>query len=55
MDKKGKYWYKITTYYCPICGKDDTFRTRVYEKDVPRPPEWNNRHEFRDMYDWCDS
>jgi hypothetical protein len=46
------YWYHISSYYCPICGRDDTFRERRY---TPRPDRWEDRHEFKEVYDYCDA
>lgn len=27
---KGKYWYKIYVGECPVCGRDASYRERVY-------------------------
>lgn len=31
---KQKYWYRITHYLCPVCGHDDVYRERVYDKEA---------------------
>lgn len=45
VNAKTKYWYKTTVHYCPICGSDETFRERVYQK----PDKW----EWHEYYDYC--
>ena len=45
-----KYWYFISVEYCPVCGRDDTWRERRYS---PRPEKWEDRHSFKEVYDWC--
>lgn len=45
------HWYKITVFYCPLCGQDRTFRERQYG---PKPEERNLRYRVREVYDWCD-
>jgi hypothetical protein len=46
-----KYWYFISVYSCPVCGKEEVFRERRY---TPRPNAWEDRHYWNDRaYDWC--
>lgn len=45
-----KYWYMTYVEYCPVCGKEDTWRERRY---TPRPEKWEDRHDFKEVYDWC--
>ena len=46
------YWYLITIYYCVICGKEDKYRERIYDK--PKPENWNERNIFiENMCDKC--
>ncbi len=42
-----KHWYKIFIHYCPVCGKEDVFRERVYGK---KPVQ---THFMTIMYDGC--
>ena len=48
----GKYWYYTTWYYCPVCGKTDTYRERKYGY---RPKLWKNRNKEIEDYDYCNS
>jgi uncharacterized Zn finger protein (UPF0148 family) len=45
------YWYKYTTYYCPVCGHQEDYKERVYDR--PKPEEYSLRHEFKESYDYC--
>ena len=39
--KTSRYcWYRITYYECPLCGKTDTYRERMYTK---KPKDRNKR------------
>lgn len=44
---KRKYWYQTTIEFCPVCGSEDRYRERVYEK--PEVPIILKEH-----YDWCE-
>jgi hypothetical protein len=44
------HWYMITTYYCPVCGNESTYRERRYD---PRPEAYEDRHKFIQSFDWC--
>ena len=44
---KRKYWYILHIYECPICGRGEEYRERVYEK----PASYWVHHT---SYDWCD-
>lgn len=46
-----RHWYFIHTDYCPVCGRDDTSRERVYGISPDDPQE---RRAFHESYDWCD-
>ena len=46
------YWYKTTVYYCPLCGRDDTYKERVYDEEKPK--EWEKRFTFKEVWDYCD-
>jgi len=47
---KRKHWYKIDKYECPVCGRGEEFRTRMYT-DRPEKPE--DRVTWHEQYDWC--
>lgn len=44
------HWYYITVHYCPLCGREETFRERRFD---PRPEDWKDRHEFLERWDYC--
>lgn len=48
-----KYWILFTSYYCPLCGRDTTFRERIYDR--PKPEDWNERHIMFEEWDYCDA
>jgi hypothetical protein len=45
------YWYYIVSDYCPVCGREDITRTRLYGE---KPKTWDERHKYNERYDWCD-
>ncbi len=45
-----KYWYFITTYYCPMCGSTTEYRERRY---TPKPKDWQDRHLEKESWDYC--
>lgn len=47
-----RHWYFTDEHYCPICGRSDGGRQRVYG---PRPEAWEDRHYFTESYDYCDA
>lgn len=49
---RGKYWYRIYHYLCPICGSDQISKRRIYS--APKPDSEEERHEYRDAYCGCD-
>ena len=49
--KEGKYWYKYTTFYCPVCGHEDRYKERVYNEFKPK--EYYKRHILTECYDNC--
>jgi hypothetical protein len=48
---KKKYWIYTEVWYCPVCGRGETFKERRYDK---KPEEWEKRNEYRESYDYCD-
>ena len=41
--RKRKYWYFITEWECPLCGRVETFRQRHYTR---KPKAYCKRHEW---------
>lgn len=48
------HWYKIYMYECPVCGRSEEIRERVYCDDQPKPDDPAERHIYEISYDWCD-
>ena len=40
------HWYMIHTWYCVLCGREDTYRERRY---TPRPEEPQQRVDLQEM------
>lgn len=49
-----KHWYKIYIGECPVCGRDKSFRVRVYGKKPPNPAKRYLYMTLQECYDWCD-
>ena len=49
--KRRRYWYRVHFYDCPVCGRHETLRERVYGR---KPKGYDKTHEFHTKYDWCD-
>lgn len=47
---RPKYWYRTTIQECPICGRGDTYRERMYTK---KPADVRKRYIYETHYDWC--
>lgn len=45
-----KYWYRLTTHACPICGSEHRYRERMY---TPKPEDAAERYQYIEIYDWC--
>ena len=52
MSRTHGYWIMYHEDYCPVCGRTQVYRERVY--DEPKPVEWSARHIVREVYDWCE-
>jgi hypothetical protein len=39
------HWYKISTWYCVLCGHEDTYRERMF---TPRPEDHNQRRTLHE-------
>jgi len=48
--KIKKHWYYITTFCCPMCGKEHVYRERKY---TIKPPAASKRRTYHDRYDGC--
>ena len=46
-----EHWYKITIHYCPLCGKEDKYRERIYGE---KPKDHNERYVIKEYWDYCD-
>ena len=40
---KKSYWIEFDHWYCPPCGGEDIYRTRIYDR--PKPESWDERHK----------
>ncbi len=49
--KENRMWYQYYTEYCPVCGKSHTTKEAV--RDRPKPEEWDDRHETKEVFDYC--
>lgn len=47
-----KYWYLYVYEFCPVCGRDESYKIRQYTE---KPEEYDKRHVTEQVYDWCDS
>jgi hypothetical protein len=45
-----KHWYKQFTTECPLCGRGETIRERVYGEKPKNPEEM---YSFESYYDSC--
>jgi len=49
---RRRHWYRLYIGECPVCGRDQSYRERVYG----RRPAWGKRYIFlpdAQAYDWC--
>lgn len=51
--RANKYWILFEYHECPICGRGQTYRERIYDK--PKPLNPSERHVWVPDYDWCDA
>lgn len=49
---KKLYWIRFHYYDCPVCGRGDEVRERVY--DEPKPESAVERHILHEAYDRCE-
>jgi len=47
---KNHYLYKTTIYYCPVCGKETSYKERQYTSK----PEKDRRIVRKEQYDYCE-
>lgn len=45
------YWYEYFTDYCPVCARSDDYKIRVYDR--PKPDTYEERHHFKETFDYC--
>lgn len=53
IKEKKKYWYKFYIGECPVCGKDKSYKERVYGE---KPKDSKERYEHipdTQTYDGC--
>ena len=50
-NKKQKYWYKFDHYVCPLCGREDNYKERIYDKQ--KPELYRDRHDYHEVWDGC--
>ena len=46
------HWYKLTIFYCPICGRERKYRERIYGN---KPTDASKRTIINEAYDYCDA
>lgn len=46
-----RHWYRIYHYYCPVCGRHDEIRERMYGR---KPKDWQKRVSYHDRWDGCE-
>ena len=49
---KKSIGYLKLVYYCPLCGREDVYRERMFTK---KPKDHNKRSEWIDKYDYCEA
>ena len=47
----NKHWYKMYVGECPVCGRDQSFRERVYGK---RPKNPKKRYVYLNQFETYD-
>lgn len=48
--KQGKYWYKFECSLCPLCGREDRYKTRMYTE---KPESPSDRYFIEEVWDYC--
>ena len=49
------HWYKIYVGECPVCGRNKSYRERMF---TPRPEGIEDRYEYlqeTETYDYCNA
>lgn len=49
-----RHWYRQHIGECPVCGRDKSFRERVYGKKPRDPRKRYVQLPDTHCYDWCD-
>ena len=47
---RRKYWIAFTRLECPVCGRGQEYRERMY---TPKPKDPKERYEYLQSYDNC--
>lgn len=47
---KARFWFRLVTTECPVCGRGKSCRERVYGK---RPKEPSKCYVYEELYDYC--
>lgn len=56
MKKHPKHWYKLYYGECPVCGRDSSYKERVYEYKQKKPKNLEDRIVYipdTQTYDHC--
>lgn len=53
MKVKQAHWYRQFVGECPVCGRDKSYRVRVYGKKPKRPRERYVQLPDQETYDHC--
>ena len=52
MKRKRKgYWILSITEFCPVCGAENSWKERIFNRSKPKDPA--KRYESRQEYDQC--
>ena len=54
-NEKGTYWYKFVIRDCPVCGRDYSYKIRVYNFEQPKPDNIRDQYSWEYHYDYCNS
>jgi len=50
IEMSKPYWYLTTINECPICGRQEVVKERMYTEKPVNPED---RFIFIQIYDWC--
>ena len=49
MNKSKSYWYLFKYEFCPICGVEDRWKERIYNRPKPK----NRKDRYIESYMYC--